>query len=143
MPRSTRSIESKRTTFDLRADRAARARHDDRGRIIVQNRQLLAQISDRAKALIATYSDEHRALPRTGDGRLPAIFSDPKFDIFYGAPALIAICGKPMGVFVTADCWLAAENLMIAAIAPIIVGYAASEPPRTTRRDPEIVSWRR
>lgn len=144
---------------------------------IVQDRRLLARISDRAKALVATYSNEHRALPRTGDGRLPAIFSDPSFDIFYGAPTLIAICGKPMGIFVTADCWLAAENLMIAAtalglatcpigfavaalgdpaiktelaiphdvtaIAPVIVGYAASEPPRTTRRDPEILSWKR
>lgn len=145
--------------------------------VIVQNRELLARISERAKALIATYSDEHRALPRTGDGRLPAIFSDPRFDIFYGAPALIAICGKPMGGFVPADCWLAAENLMIAAtalglatcpigfavaaladsaikseldiphdvtaIAPIVVGHAAGEPPRTTRRDPEILCWKR
>ncbi|HEU4732978.1 MAG TPA: nitroreductase family protein [Kofleriaceae bacterium] len=85
--------------------------------VVVQDRGLLARISDRAKALIASYTDEHRALARTGDGRRPAIFTDPRFDIFYGAPTLIVICGKPMGMFVTADCWLAAENLMIAATA--------------------------
>lgn len=144
---------------------------------IVQDRRLLTRISDRAKALIASRDSGHGPLARTGDGRLPAIFSEPGFDIFYGAPTLIAICGKPMGMFVTADCWLAAENLMLAAtavglascpigfavmaladpeikreldippdvtaIAPIIVGFAASEPPRTTRRDPEILSWKR
>jgi nitroreductase len=27
------------------------------------------------------------------------------------------ICGKPIGPFVAADCWLAAENLMLAATA--------------------------
>jgi nitroreductase len=27
------------------------------------------------------------------------------------------ICGKPLGPFVVADCWLAAENLMLAACA--------------------------
>jgi nitroreductase len=142
---------------------------------IVQDRRLLTRISDRAKVLIV--GDDHRALARTGDGRLPAILSDPGFDIFYGAPTLIAICGKPMGMFVQADCWLAAENLMIAAtalglatcpigfavtalaesaikreldiphdvtaIAPIIVGYASGPPPRTSRREPEIISWKR
>lgn len=144
---------------------------------VVQDRQMLARISDRAKALIASHGSEHGPLARTGDGRLPAMFSAPGFDIFYGAPTLIAICGKPLGMFVTADCWLAAENLMIAAaalglatcpigfavmaladpaikreldippevtaIAPIIVGYAAGEPPRTTRREPEILCWKK
>jgi nitroreductase len=41
----------------------------------------------------------------------------PDFDIFYNAAALIVICGKPVGSFVTGDCWLAAENLMLAATA--------------------------
>ena len=39
----------------------------------------------------------------------------PGFDIFYDAETLIVICARPLGPFVTADCWLAAENLMLAA----------------------------
>lgn len=30
---------------------------------------------------------------------------------------LIVVCAKPMGPFVSADCWQAAENLMLAASA--------------------------
>ena len=41
----------------------------------------------------------------------------PNFNAFYHAETLIVICGKPLGSFVDADCWLAAENLMPAACA--------------------------
>ena len=37
--------------------------------------------------------------------------------MFYDAGTLIAIGAKPLGPFVVADCWLAAENLMLAACA--------------------------
>lgn len=39
------------------------------------------------------------------------------FNIFYGASTLIVICARPVGPFAVADCWLAAENLMLAATA--------------------------
>lgn len=42
---------------------------------------------------------------------------DPEFDVFYGAGTLIVICARRMDPFVVADCWLAAENLMLAATA--------------------------
>ncbi len=42
-------------------------------------------------------------------------FTRPDFDIFHGAAALIIICARPLSPFVSADCWLAAENLMLAA----------------------------
>src|SRR5665811_627894 len=44
-------------------------------------------------------------------------FTRPDFNIFHGANTLIIICAKPLGPFVVADCWLAAENLMLAASA--------------------------
>ena len=44
-------------------------------------------------------------------------FTRPDFNIFHGANTLIIICAKPLGSFVVADCWLAAENLMLAANA--------------------------
>jgi len=37
------------------------------------------------------------------------------FNVFYGASTLIVICARPTGPFAEADCWLAAENLMLAA----------------------------
>jgi nitroreductase len=147
--------------------------------VVVQDLALLKAISERAKALAASPSPEvHKDLPRTHDApHVPAVLADPAFNIFYNASTLIVICGKAMGPFVTADCWLAAENLMIAAtalglatcpigfalaalgdpeikamlgipfnvtaIAPIIVGVPASSPAATSRRDPEILSWKK
>jgi nitroreductase len=89
--------------------------------VVVQDRALLHRISDRAKTLAQTpRGADHRELARA-TSRGPALLSDPAFNIFYDAGTLIVICGKPMGPFVVADCWLAAENLMIAATA---LGYA-------------------
>jgi nitroreductase len=85
---------------------------------IVQDRALLNRISGRAKLRAAASTrEEHAGLARTPTTRLPAIFTDPSFDIFYGAGTLIVIYAKPMGPFANADCWLAAENLMLAATA--------------------------
>ena len=49
--------------------------------------------------------------------RALAMLSDPNFNIFYDAGTLIIIGCKARGPFVEADCWLAAENLMLAATA--------------------------
>ena len=87
--------------------------------VIVQDRALLQSISVRAKALAtAPHAEAHRELPRTATSpRTPAMLADPAFNIFYDAGTLIVICGKSIGAFVAADCWLAAENLMLAATA--------------------------
>jgi nitroreductase len=54
----------------------------------------------------------------------------PDFHVFYNAGTLIVICGKFQGPFVAADCWLAAENLMLAACArglgTCVIGFAVS-----------------
>ena len=47
----------------------------------------------------------------------------PGFNVFYGANTLIVICAKPAGPYAVADCWLAAENLMLAATARGIATY--------------------
>jgi len=138
--------------------------------VIVQDRERLKRISDRAKTLAQA---SFAGLART-PGHAPAILTDPKFNIFYDAGTLIVICGKQAGSFVTADCWLAAENLMLAAtalgyatcpigfavaaladrevkqelgipedvvaVAPIIVGVPAGETPAQPRRDPVILA---
>jgi nitroreductase len=77
------------------------------------------------KAQLQRYSEQAKALLRSGsvmlDAHRPAEFkllSDPAFNIFYDASTLIVICsGLPGDHFAEADCWLAAENLMLAADA--------------------------
>ena len=80
--------------------------------VIVQDRTLLERLSDRAKPLIA------EELRRAGPADRPAEkIPDPESSLFYDAGTLILICARPLGPFATADCWLAAENLMLAASA--------------------------
>jgi len=81
---------------------------------IVQDTGAMKRLSDRAKALFA---EEAHRLHLDHGGHSLDIFSRPDFNIFYDAGALIVICGRPIGPFVAADCWLAAQNLMLAAYA--------------------------
>jgi nitroreductase len=81
---------------------------------IVQDRQLLHSLSERAKPLIT--EEKRRAGMARADHAFD-IFASPDFNIFYDAGTLIVICAKPTGHFAAADCWLAAENLMLAACA--------------------------
>lgn len=74
--------------------------------VVVQDREALKRYSDLAKATWITSGEAHRDLHVA-----------PDFCLFYNASTLIVICAKPIGPFVVADCWLAAENLMIAAAA--------------------------
>jgi len=86
--------------------------------VVVQDEAMLKRFSDRAKASwvaeAAKYRDLH-APPAAGG--FAARLADPSFSIFYDAGTLIVICAKAMGPFVVADCWLAAENIMLAACA--------------------------
>jgi nitroreductase len=87
--------------------------------VIVQDPSTLKRISDRAKASWVAEAAKYRDL-HVGDDRARRAFAerlaDPDFSIFYDATTLVTICARP-GPFVVADCWLAAENLMLAACA--------------------------
>ena len=80
---------------------------------VIQNRDVLRDLSEDAKRLAMK---EIRSV-HAPDAKLLAQLEDPKFNVFYNAETLIVIWGKPMGPFVEADCWLAAENFMLAACA--------------------------
>ena len=82
--------------------------------VVVQDRELLKRISDRAKPLFT--AEVQRAHLDRG-GHALDMFMRPDFDIFYDASTLIVIWARQSGPFVDADCWLAAENLMLAACA--------------------------
>ena len=95
--------------------------------VIIQNKRTLDRLSDSEKELVRKESQgsaspqAKRALDRV---------NDPDFQIFYNAGALIVICGKIQGPFVAADCWLAAENLMLAAhaqgLGSCVIGFAVA-----------------
>ena len=87
--------------------------------VIVQDKALLKRLSDRAKAMLLDEIKTGGELARDAAmaARLQAMLGDPSFNIFYDAGTLIAICRKPLGPYAEADCWLAAENLMLAACA--------------------------
>lgn len=82
--------------------------------IIVQDRQLLRNLSDQAKPLFLAQAGQNNS---ERSGHTFDIFDSPDFNIFYDADTLILICGRTAAPFATADCWLAAENLMLAACA--------------------------
>ncbi len=80
--------------------------------VIVQDKARLARYSDRAKAaLLAKSAGDPKA------ERYRQMLSDPKFNIFYDASTLIVICADQSGAYAQADCWLAAQNLQLAAVA--------------------------
>jgi nitroreductase len=85
--------------------------------VVVQDPNALKRLSDRAKPLFL--EEVHRAHLDRG-GHALDIFASPDFNIFYDAGTLIVICARPMGPFVVADCWLAAENLMLAACSMVL-----------------------
>ena len=94
---------------------------------VIQNKNLLNRLSDRTKELVrdeARGSDGHHAKHSL------ELVNKPGFHAFYNAGTLIVIYSKFQGPFVAADCWLAAENLMLAGCAnglgTCVIGCAVS-----------------
>lgn len=100
--------------------------------LIIQDREVLRELSDRAKAdAIANAAEQGNILKppgAAGDG-MRSMLANPDFNVFYDAGTLIVICANISTPFVVADCWLAAENLMLAATAlglgTCVIGFAA------------------
>jgi len=94
---------------------------------IIQDRKILDRLSDKAKQLISSESD---AIHPLRDSHAMGRLTDPTFDVFYDAGTLIVVYGKPMGSFVAADCWLATENLLLAAhsmgLGTCVIGFAVA-----------------
>lgn len=95
--------------------------------VIVQDPAMLRRISDRARL---AFADEPHADLLARGGHALDIFADPQFNIFHNAGTLIIIGTQMTGSFVAADCWLAAENLMLAAcatgLASCVIGSAVA-----------------
>ncbi len=89
--------------------------------VVVQDEATLKRISDLAKGSWAKEAAHYRDLHPGADAAMTTAFveqfASPEFSIFYDASTLVVICARPVGTFAVADCWLAAENLMLAACA--------------------------
>jgi nitroreductase len=79
------------------------------GFVIVQNKDLLQNLSTLAKPL---FLEELRKTGTRED-----ILKNTAGNLFYDAGTLIIICARANGHMPVADCWMAAENLMLAACA--------------------------
>jgi nitroreductase len=79
---------------------------------VVRDQDVLDRVSRGAKShMLATMAESPHA------DHFRARLSDPNFQIFYHAPALILISATEQGAWIVEDCALAAENLMLAAYA--------------------------
>ena len=139
---------------------------------VIQDKDLLNRLSESAKRKV--YGEAQGSASDQAKHTLHVV-DKPDFHVFYNAGALIVIYSKLAGAFVAADCWLAAENLLLAAhakgfgtcvigyavstlntpewkaelkipagmiaIAPVILGVAASETPPVPRKPPEVLTW--
>lgn len=112
------------------AVRAPSAMHlEPWGFAVIQDKAVLKRYSDRAKAMLL---EPEIAVGWGSSGRSRidhmAMLSDPAFNIFYDAGTLIVICRTLKSPFAEADCWLAAQNLMLAAqvkgLATCCIGFA-------------------
>lgn len=87
--------------------------------VVVQDRALLKRISNRAKAAwppqTSAPQEKHAAAHVPATSHFAGLLDSEDFNIFYDAGTLIVICARPVGPFAVADCWLAAENLMLQA----------------------------
>lgn len=83
------------------------------GFVVIQDQQLLNSLSDKVKpTLLTMMHHQHQKLLKLSEQ-----FADQDVNIFYNAGTLILICGNTKLNFYEADCWLAAENLILASTA--------------------------
>lgn len=81
---------------------------------VMQDRELLDRLSDSAKKILREESPKSKSEKRK---HILEVANQQEFHIFYNANTLIVIYSKFQDSFVAADCWLAAENLMLSAHA--------------------------
>lgn len=82
--------------------------------VVIQDKDLLNKLSDKTKEMLLKEIEGQTSAPAQ---KKRAYATDPNFNVFYNAKTLILICAKSEDISNKADCWLAAQNLMLAACA--------------------------
>jgi nitroreductase len=94
---------------------------------VVRDQAALARLSREAKAHTLARIQTDGSAGAHSD-RFQKLLSDPTFHIFYQAPVLIVISANAPGSWVTEDCAMAAQNLMLAAFCSSLgscwIGFA-------------------
>ncbi|MCL9684936.1 nitroreductase family protein [Legionella maioricensis] len=108
------------------AMQAPTALHEEpRAFAVIQNKELLNRLSDSCKAELLNETDKLASEQRK---RVLGVVKQKDFNVFYNAGTLIVIYSTYPGPFVTAECWLAAENLMLAAygkgLGSCVIGFS-------------------
>ena len=99
--------------------------------VIIQNVELLKRISDTAKAKLI--KEPKNSLQPGG------VLNQPELNVFYKVSTLIVICANTNVPYAETDCWMAAQNLMLAAHA-IGLGSSVVIQALTALSDSEIKS---
>jgi nitroreductase len=93
--------------------------------VVIQDKEVLERLAETCIKQVREAA-KHGDAP-TSNHRLH-VTDAAELRVFHDAGTLIIICGKSVGPFVEADCWLAAENLMLAACAKglgtCVIGFA-------------------
>ncbi|ACT48313.1 nitroreductase family protein [Methylotenera mobilis] len=94
--------------------------------VIIQGKKILKELSDQIKVMLVTHTQSEQQQPSV---KFFEQLIKQDFNIFYNASTLILICSNTSLTASEADCWLAAENLILAACAmglgTCIIGCAA------------------
>jgi nitroreductase len=80
--------------------------------VVVRDAALLARIGQAAKALVL-----EQTAGQAGREQIRERLASPDFNIFYNAPALVVVCATAPETMALQSCYLAAQNLMLAAHA--------------------------
>lgn len=107
---------------------APSALHEEsRGFVIIQNKNLLNRLSESAKLIINNESNTKKS---NQSQHVFEVTKQKDFNVFYNAQTLIVIYSTFKGPFVSADCWLAAQNIMLAALPfglqSCVIGFAVA-----------------
>lgn len=140
--------------------------------VVVENREYLQNLSDRAKVYLL---ERMKAAPSLE--RYRSVLSNPQFNIFYNAPALVLIYGDKNAFTFKNDCSMAAQNLMLSAwergigscwigfatgignapdvkgalkvpeeyelVAPILLGYPDGPTGKGARKEARVITWKK
>jgi len=113
--------ETLETLIDAATQAPTARRQEPWSFVVVQDKNVLNRLSESVKERLRLEAEAEKDLGR---------FCSPEFNIFYSASTLIVICGKTQSPLVEADCWLAAENLILAAcsmgLGSCVIGLAVA-----------------
>ncbi|MFT4060068.1 MAG: nitroreductase family protein [Legionella sp.] len=143
-----------RQLLDIAVHAPTALHEESRAFVVIQNKSLLDRISESAKQL--TINDQKKSKDLQEEHVLQ-IVQQKEFNVFYNARTLIIIYSTFKGKFVSADCWLAAENLMLSALtyglSSCVIGFAVPAlnlpewkeeleiPKKMTAVAPIIIGW--